>query len=484
MERWLIGAFCALAALRVFVFAAAFPFFSNIDESAQLDVVVKYSHLEIPHSLAAVSAESAMYLSIFGSPEYSSARPPSAPIWTRPLADVNSIVKKREHWWRQHLNYEAMDPPLYYLLAGAWLDAGRAGGLEGGLFLYWIRFLNIGLAAALVWLAYACARAIFPDELFLRLGVPFLIAVWPQDVFYSIQSDVLSPVCFGLALIALLRMLSSDAPGRWPAFFAGSSLAATFLVKVSNIGVVATGLGVVAIYAWIWWREGKLRSRIPVLLLFFVAALLPIAIWCLRNYFLAGDLTASSAKVQFLGWTVKPFQAWWNHPIFTAAGLWTFSSDLLASFWRGEFIWHGQRIAARSVDLFYALSSAFLLGIAAFGIWRRGPGIDHRRQWLFFSLCGCAASVIFLAGLSLVFDFGRCIFPSPAYPFFSSGRLMAGAAIPFMILYVYGLDTALRLTRVGGARYFVLAGIGLLILGSEIVLSIPVFSSPYNFFHM
>jgi hypothetical protein len=42
--RWLIFGLGAVAAIRVFVFAAAFPFFNNVDEQAHVDLVVKYSH--------------------------------------------------------------------------------------------------------------------------------------------------------------------------------------------------------------------------------------------------------------------------------------------------------------------------------------------------------------------------------------------------------------------------------------------------------
>ena len=86
--------------------------------------------------------------------------------------------------------------------------------------------------------------------------------------------------------------------------------------------------------------------------------------------------------------------------------------------------------------------------------------------------------------LSIIFDFGRCLYPSRSYPYFASGRLLGGAVIPFMLLYVYGLDRALRFNRSGAVRYLALGGIGLVVTTSEVILSLPIFSSPYNFFHM
>lgn len=54
--------------------------------------------------------------------------------------------------------------------------------------------------AALVWLAYVAARMMFPKQVALRLGVPLLIAAVPEDAFYGINNDVLSPICFGVVV--------------------------------------------------------------------------------------------------------------------------------------------------------------------------------------------------------------------------------------------------------------------------------------------
>ena len=41
-ENVLIWILCFAAALRVFVFSAAFPFFSNVDEHLHFDVITEY----------------------------------------------------------------------------------------------------------------------------------------------------------------------------------------------------------------------------------------------------------------------------------------------------------------------------------------------------------------------------------------------------------------------------------------------------------
>ena len=75
-ERKLILLFCAVAAVRVFAFSAAFPFFNNVDEQAHFDLVMKSTRGQVPRDLGHYSSESAHYLSLYGTPEYTS-RPQS-----------------------------------------------------------------------------------------------------------------------------------------------------------------------------------------------------------------------------------------------------------------------------------------------------------------------------------------------------------------------------------------------------------------------
>ena len=69
-ERKLILLLCAIAALRVFTFCAAFPFFNNVDEQAHLDLVVKYARGDVPRDLGHYSSESANSIALYGSRSY------------------------------------------------------------------------------------------------------------------------------------------------------------------------------------------------------------------------------------------------------------------------------------------------------------------------------------------------------------------------------------------------------------------------------
>src|SRR5690349_11122774 len=133
-DRPLVLLLCAVAAVRVFVFAAAFPFFNNVDEGWHFDLVVKYSHGDIPRSLETMSPESADAFARYGTPEYflkpeqfANGRIP-APPWTQPVGTVNAELAASAARFQSMTNHEASNPPLYYVVAGSWLRLGRVCG--------------------------------------------------------------------------------------------------------------------------------------------------------------------------------------------------------------------------------------------------------------------------------------------------------------------------------------------------------------------
>src|SRR5580658_5830912 len=157
-QKW-IWLLCGIAGVRVFIYAAAFPFFNLVDERDHFDMVMRYSRLEIPASFGNFSAQTIPDIVQFSSPEYQhnpkefpNGKVPSPP-WRHPPEPVQT-----EHdaaWWQAQPNCESSGGPMFYSLAGLWARAGQIMGLPKLQLLYWIRFLNILLAGGLVWLGYA-----------------------------------------------------------------------------------------------------------------------------------------------------------------------------------------------------------------------------------------------------------------------------------------------------------------------------------------
>ncbi len=501
LSRWekrVIAALCLIAAVRVFVFCGAFPFFNNVDEHAHVDLVLKFARGHWPNKpVEHYDAAAARLFALYGTFEYlyTPEQFPGGivprPLWDTP-AIADRVVNQQVALWTRARNHEANSPPVYYAIAGLWYQVGDWLRLTDGQRLYWIRFLNVPLFALLLFCAHVFCRTLYPERVELRLGVPMLLAFLPQDVFYSVNSDVLSPILFTVSLMLLLNWhrRSRTGAGFNPAL--GFLIALTFLVKYTNIALPLVFGVVVLLKAHRLWhshrKDAVWSGSIAVL-----SAAIPIAFCIGRNYLLLGDLAGTRAKVELLGWSHRPFNGFLAHPIFSPSGVWHFWSGLMKTFWRGEFVWHSKQIADPIVDDFYVVSSSVLLLSAAVASWKRGrppavssqvgtegPGaVVHMAVW-----GSVVVSVLCLVCLSVWFEYGGSFYPSQKRPYFLAGRLIAGALIPFLILYIDGVAVLLkRVSPVVGPLFFV-ALTSVIMTISEFTLTKPVFPNPYNWFHL
>src|SRR6266496_1696029 len=418
-EFALILFFCLAAALRVFIFSAGFPFFSNIDEDLHFDVIMQYSHARLPRSFDLLKEETLEWIVPYASPEFLAkpdqfpdAKFPS-PLWKQSPAEAAPELATTKAAWSTEINFESSQPPLYYALASVWWRIGKHIGLTGIQSLYWIRFLNVPLIAIVVWLGFVTARTIAPERVDLRIGVPMLLA-------------------FIAKLVSLMRQRPSA--------------------------------GLMALAALV------------------LCAAIPVSSWMIWTKYQFGDLTGSATKITLLGWARKPFADWLHHPIFTPRGFWVFWSDLITNFWRGEVRWHGRPLSWQVADGFYAISSLILLGAAIMGLRKRAGPSAFQRQAIGIAILSFVTSVGFLALLSIQFDFGSCINPSRGHPYFTSGRLLNGTLIPFALLYVYGISSLLRRAS-AVLPLVVLGAIVVFVTTSEILIDRVVFASEHNWFH-
>jgi hypothetical protein len=214
-----------------------------------------------------------------------------------------------------------------------------------------------------------------------------------------------------------------------------------------------------------------------------ISALLVPALWIFRNRMVLGDFTGSNAKTTQLGWTVKPWHDLLSHPIFSPRGLNRFLADLIPMFWRGEYYWSGARLKSEFADRFYVISSYLLIAVFVLYLLRKVDVVDRwERLSDYVSLSLVLASVLFLAAISLPYDFQQCFYPSRAYPYFVSGRIINGSLLPFVLIYLIGLEYAWQAVRKYVHPIFPLLGICLFIVGVEISVRAQVFHSHFNFF--
>src|SRR4030095_1383560 len=137
-----------------------------------------------------------------------------------------------------------------------------------------------------------------------------------------------------------------------------------------------------------------------------LSASAPIALWFAWNVHTFGDLTATTSKIDFLGWTRKPVNNWWPHPIFTPNGLKEFWPELMASFWRGEFFWDGKRLGFPIRGAFFWVSSTLAIAVALISLFPRLTRLTaFQRESLWLAAASFVTLVLFVAGSSTALCF-------------------------------------------------------------------------------
>jgi hypothetical protein len=503
-EKPIIAVLVTLTALRVAAYSLAFPFFNNVDEQMHADLVVKIARGYWPaERWERFDAESIRLFLSYGSPEYLAPADERAAGRQRvlprdlPPGIAASIGQRHRAQWSRLPNHEAHTPPIYYSLAAAGYEVGGWLKLAGIQRLYLAKLVNVPIVALFVWLAYRFCRRWYPDRPEIRIGVAVLLTFLPQDLFYSLNSDVLSPLLYTTSLMLLLSWYRAESPRAWLGMALGLAIGFAFLVRYTNVVlvVIAGALGLAKLRAIS--REGRGAKGLGALSTVALGAAAPVAIVFLRNAILLGDFTGTQAKLEMQGseWSVNTLQGVLGHPIFTLQGLSTFWHSLLSTLWRGEIVWYSQPVAHQWMDCFYSLSSAALwLGaMAAWAMaWRRArrgaapEAGDRSRLSIVHAVIWTSPllAILSLVVLSLTWDFGDFYFPSREHPFFTQGRLVAGQLVPLMILYVEGIAFLMRRLSPIRGTIAVVAVIAGTMLASEAMSTAPVFSSAWNWFHV
>ena len=489
-ESLVVGMLCLCAIARCLIYSAALPFFNNSDEDAHFDMVVRFSQGSPPHGQGPFTDESRHFLvhyaslEYFGTPRHIEEGKVPPPLWEQTPAARAAQIQHYDATSKMMTNHEAAQTPLYYAMAGSYWRLGRALRLKPYLLLYGIRFLNAFILGATVWLGYVVARTVFPDRLFIRLGVPALLAFMPQSVFFVIENDVLSPITFGLVFLYMVRWLRGEVLTQGLAVNIGCALAALFLTKLSNLPQLTLAVGIVALQTSKMSKTGALRPQFPALALLILCAVIPALSWMAWTKHAFGDFLGAAAKIEYLGWTPKPLGECHQHPIFTVTGLCTFFTHLLGSFWQGELFWHGEHLAPLSMAIFYAVLTFCLVGLAVAGLCLRKSTLEpSQRLILWWSLGSVLAGVAFLAILSMLYDFHDCPYPSRQFPYFTNGRLIIGTLIPFALVCLFGIDQVAKRSNTKWVAPALLVSLILFMFISEIVIQLPVFLSRFNLYH-
>ncbi len=210
------------------------------------------------------------------------------------LAPAKRLELRRElealprSWAREEplvgeLNYEAQQPPLYYLILAPVQLAAGGTALPTRVLL--MRLVSLLIASLVIPLGYAVVRLATGSET-MSVGAVALVAAMPGFVMIAarVGNDGLSAVIFG-ALMWI--MLHEDRPRGWTRpLMAGALLAAGLLTKAYFLTALPA---LAAIHGWRLWQGRGERARIALEALVTLALACAVSgWWYARNYALTG----------------------------------------------------------------------------------------------------------------------------------------------------------------------------------------------------
>lgn len=313
------------------------------------------------------------------------------------------------------IDYEAHQPPLYYLLATpVYMATAR---LPTNIQVTTLRLISVVAGAVLLYLVYQIVQVIFPDDETLALTTTSLVAFIPMHITMTaaVNNDTLAELFIaGILLIGLLRLNGQFSRSRF-VIMGGALYGLGLLTKTAVYPTIVILL--LADFGY-WWMAERRRLSPPWRTLFLLGGIAVgvSAWWFVRNAVVYGGLDIfglerhdavvggqyrTSDWIADHGWT-----AYWDRA-------WNFT---FKSFW-GVFGWMGVFMDQR---IYIGLMVLTAVAVAGFGVFliraRRDSARLSRRQRA--SLGMLAVSLILTLStyvwynLTFVQHQGRYLFPA------------------------------------------------------------------------
>lgn len=353
----------------------------------------------------------------------------TTPDWDRQQPVIpREVLGEDGEWYPSGWIYTANHPPLYYLwLAPVYMATDSLNTEQQS---YFLRLATIPFGMGMVAFAWLAARALFRNDLFLRVLVPAFVAFQPQIAYESsiINNDIVAIMfCSGMFWLIIEGLkhgftwkLSAWLGVLYGLAMLGKSTSATMALIVAF-----------AMIAWIGWRNW--RTWMPRGAVVAGIGALIVAPWQVFMFRTYGNPTALSQ--------ISDLQAWWNRAD-------DFQPTLLGQLFDRSFFWFrwketwgdfGWRlieldgymadfygIGERSPMFLTVLLVIVMVGTAGFGFWLwrswrdRGQGSDplfqpQRWQWIaivsMIAACAIGYFSVLQFGLSFSLTQARYYFP-------------------------------------------------------------------------
>lgn len=341
-------------------------------------------------------------------------------------------------------DYEAHQPPLYYVLCAPIYDAVRGSGPAAATRA--VRCVSLALGLGLIITVFLCVRALFPAQPLIALGTAAFVAWLPMNISLcaSVTNDALVDLVMALALWRLTvtaraadRLAQSPPLLRREALLLAALIGIGIWTKTSTLLLVPT----VACACYFFVKQGLLSPRAGG-----TFALLSVGVgfvigapWLLRNQALYGDPLAQHLfETAFRNTAQAPdlvryvfggsFGAYlWGVARWTFASFWGVF-DSMRLFWGRNPLGHPPSPAHALPFIYTFLAACSVASLAGLGVLgKRLPSISPW-QAAILQTFGVLVALTWIAHLRFVLVF-----------FQAQGRYWYPALLPLALFFVLGL---------------------------------------------
>jgi len=332
------------------------------------------------------------------------------------------------------IRYESHQPPLYYALASP-IYALSDGALLP------LRLLSVGFGAGLLWVAYAVAKAIYPDRAWPALGATAFIAFNPQHIAMtaSVNNDALAELILAIVLLDLVRWLKSDTPASTRRL--GKTGILIGLALLTKVGVyIAAPLAIIAVWLKFFkpipaaaplssGRRDQVRRALVAAAALLLPAMLLSLPWFVRNALVYGGPDVFGLQQHEQVVAGQPLTAEWlaEYGWLRLPGM--FVRTTFRSFW-AMFGWMAVPIDTRIYVALRLLTVVVTLGLFLHFLdtWGTGKRLSPAALLL---VCSGLLTLATYLGYNLTF-------------YQAQGRYLFPALIPLGLAWSFGLSESLR----------------------------------------
>ncbi|MBS1252277.1 MAG: hypothetical protein MAG451_01315 [Anaerolineales bacterium] len=349
-----------------------------------------------------------------------------------------------------NIDYEAWQPPLYYLLAAPLFVT--TDDLPLATHVIALRFLSIAAGAILLYITYQLVKVVFPEDNTLAITATTFVAFIPMHIAMSagINNDALAELIIaGILLVGLLR-INGRLPTRAFVISGGALYGLGLLTKGTVYPSAAILLAAEATYRWT--KEDDSGSLLRSLFFLFAIAIALSAWWFVRNGVVYDNFDIFGRQRHDIVVTGQPRTADWIADYGWGAywaRAWNFT---FKSFW-GVFGWMGVFMDQRLYTSLLILTALAAAGCGLFIVRAlRNPTRLSPQQRA--SLGVLALNLVLTVGTYAWYNFtfvqhqGRYLFPAlvPIALFAALGfrelvpRVIQPVAVGLLIAGFVGLD--------------------------------------------